>query len=115
MAVRVPTPNVSLVDLTMRLKRGASKDEIEQAYRDASDKKDSGLYNIIDYEWRSLVSVDFNHNKYSATVDFPSLMSIDPTEGSHGSLVKILAWYDNEWGYANRIAELVHEIHSLKS
>jgi glyceraldehyde 3-phosphate dehydrogenase len=113
MSVRVPTPNVSLVDLTVRLKTNTTKDELEQAYRDASDKETSELYNIIDYEWRSLVSIDFNHNKYSAVIDFPSLMVIDPTEGITGSLVKVLAWYDNEWAFSNRVAELVHELFHL--
>ena len=102
-SVRVPTPNVSLVDLTARVKKEVTKEQVEQAFRDAADKP-NGLDGIVDYEWRSLVSVDFNHNKVSATVDFPSLMVVDK------SLVKILAWYDNEWGYANRIAELVFDL-----
>ena len=106
LAVRVPTPNVSLVDLTARVKTGVTKDQVEQAFRDAADKPND-LGGIIDYEWRSLVSVDFNHNKFSSTVDFPSLMVVDK------SLVKILAWYDNEWGYANRIAELVFDLWKL--
>ena len=113
LAVRVPTPNVSLVDLTVRLHSAVTKDDIEQAYRDASDKPNE-LLDIIDYQWRSLVSVDFNHNKMSAIVDFPSLMVIDPGTDVTGSLVKVLAWYDNEWAYANRVAELVHEIYAIK-
>lgn len=106
MAVRVPTPNVSLVDLTARVKTAVTKEQVEQAFRDAADKPND-LGGIIDYEWRSLVSIDFNHNKFSSTVDFPSLMVVDK------SLVKILSWYDNEWGYANRIAELVFDLWKL--
>ena len=106
MSVRVPTPNVSLVDLTARVKKECTKEQVEQAFRDAADKPNE-LDGIVDYEWRSLVSVDFNHNKMSATVDFPSLMVVDK------SLVKILAWYDNEWGFSNRVAELVFDIWAL--
>ena len=106
MAVRVPTPNVSLVDLTATVNKKTTKEEVEQAFRDAADKPNE-LDGIIDYEWRSLVSIDFNHNKFSSIVDFPSLMVVD------GTLVKILAWYDNEWGYANRISELVFDLWSL--
>ena len=106
MSVRVPTPNVSLVDLTARVKQETSKEKVEQAFRDAADKPNE-LDGIVDYEWRSLVSIDFNHNKFSATVDFPSLMVVDK------SLVKILAWYDNEWGFSNRVAELVFDVWAL--
>jgi glyceraldehyde 3-phosphate dehydrogenase len=106
LSVRVPTPNVSLVDLTARVKKDVTKEQVEQAFRDAADKPNE-LDGIIDYEWRSLVSIDFNHNKFSSIVDFPSLMVVDK------SLVKILAWYDNEWGYANRVAELVFDLWKL--
>ena len=105
-SVRVPTPNVSLVDLTARVKKECTKEQVEQVFRDAADKPND-LGGIVDYEWRSLVSVDFNHNKMSSTVDFPSLMVVDK------SLVKILAWYDNEWGFSNRVAELVFDIWKL--
>ena len=105
-SVRVPTPNVSLVDLTARVKKEVTKEAVEQAFRVAADNH-TDLDNIVDYEWRSLVSVDFNHNKFSAIVDFPSLMVVDK------SLVKILAWYDNEWGFSNRVAELVFDLWKL--
>lgn len=110
LAVRVPTPNVSLVDLTVTLNKDVTQDQVEQAFRDASDKKTladgkpNPLYGIIDYEWRSLVSVDFNHNRHSAIIDFPSLMVVDKNH------IKALSWYDNEWAYAYRIAELVWEL-----
>ena len=106
MAIRVPTPNVSVVDLTARVKKPTTKEEVEQAFRVAADTPNE-LDGIIDYEWRSLVSVDFNHTKQSSIVDFPSLMVVDKT------LVKILAWYDNEWGYSNRTAELVFDLWKL--
>lgn len=102
-SVRVPTPNVSLVDLTARVKKEVTKEQVEQVFRDYADKPND-LGGIIDYEWRSLVSIDFNNNKHSGTVDFPSLMVVDK------SLVKILAWYDNEWGFSNRVAELVFDL-----
>ena len=105
-AIRVPTPNVSLLDLTVRLGRNVTKEEIEELFRQAS--KRPSLKGILSYEWRSLVSVDFNHNSHSAIIDFPSLMVVD------GSLVKLLAWYDNEWAYAMRTAELVHQLWDLE-
>ncbi len=98
-SIRVPTPNVSLVDLTVRLKKDAeSKDHVQKVFEDAAHGYMKG---ILDYEWRSLVSVDFNTNPHSAIIDFPSMMLVENT------LLKVLAWYDNEWGYASRTAELV--------
>ena len=105
-SVRVPTPNVSLVDLTARVKKEVTKEQVEQAFRVAADTPNE-LDGIIDYEWRSLVSIDFNHTKQSSIVDFPSLMVVDK------SLVKVLAFYDNEWGYSNRTAELVFDLWKL--
>ena len=75
-SVRVPTPNVSLVDLTARVKKEVTKEQVEQAFRVAADTPNE-LDGIIDYEWRSLVSIDFNHTKQSSIVDFPSLMVVD--------------------------------------
>ncbi|RMG35150.1 MAG: type I glyceraldehyde-3-phosphate dehydrogenase [Methanobacteriota archaeon] len=106
MALRVPTPNVSIVDLTVRLKTpAANKEEIEERIIEASKNEMKG---ILGYEWRSLVSIDFNSNPLSSIVDFPSMMLID------GTLLKILSWYDNEWGYANRIADLIHKMWELE-
>ncbi len=99
LAIRVPTPNVSLVDLTARLKRETSLEEVELAFRSAAEGELNG---ILGLQWRSLVSIDFNHDPHSAIVDLPTLKVVDQ------SLVKVLAWYDNEWGYANRVADLVH-------
>ncbi len=101
MAVRVPTPNVSLVDLTARLHRSVGEEDVVGAFQEAADGDLSG---ILRCEARPLVSVDHNHDPHSAVVDLPSLMVVD------GSLVKVLAWYDNEWGFASRMAEMVHDL-----
>jgi glyceraldehyde 3-phosphate dehydrogenase len=98
-AVRVPLPNVSLVDLTARIKTKTDVLTVQQAFQEAEKNELSG---ILGTEWRSLVSSDFNHDPRSAIVDLPGLKVIDET------LVQVLAWYDNEWGYSNRLAELVH-------
>ncbi len=101
MAVRVPTPNVSLVDLTARVDRTVEPEEVEAAFRSAADGELAG---ILRCEARPLVSVDHNHDPHSAVVDLPSMMVVD------GSLVKVLAWYDNEWGFACRMAELTYDL-----
>lgn len=106
MALRVPIPNVSVVDLTVRLKtQVGNKKEIEDAFIRAAEGEMRG---ILGYESRSLVSIDFNSNPLSSIIDFPSMMLIE------GTLLKILAWYDNEWGYANRIADLIHRMWELE-
>lgn len=97
-AIRVPTPTVSLIDLTVQLSRPTSKEEINLAFRTASETMRKG---ILDYEEEELVSVDFKGSDFSATFDAPSTMVI-------GSLVKVLAWYDNEWAYSVRVADLAH-------
>ncbi|MDX1612425.1 MAG: type I glyceraldehyde-3-phosphate dehydrogenase [Candidatus Thermoplasmatota archaeon] len=96
MAVRVPTPNVSLVDLTARLDEATDTEQLQAAFQQAERGSLSG---ILRTEARPLVSVDLNHDAHSAVVDLPSLMVVDD------SMAKVLAWYDNEWGYANRTAE----------
>ncbi len=101
LAIRVPTPNVSIVDLTARVSQNVTKADVEDAFRTAEKGE---LKSILRCEERALVSSDFNHDPHSAVVDVPSLMVVDE------SLVKVLAWYDNEWGYATRTAELVHDI-----
>jgi glyceraldehyde 3-phosphate dehydrogenase len=98
MAIRVPTPNVSLVDLTAELGRATSRDQVNAALRAAAEGPMKG---ILQYTEEPLVSIDFNRNPHSSIVDGPSTNLID------GSLVKVLAWYDNEWGYSNRCVELV--------
>lgn len=101
MAIRVPTPNVSVVDLTARLASDVSEKDVVAAFEAAAR---TDLKGILRTEPEPLVSVDFNHDPHSAIVDLPSLMVV----GSR--LVKILAWYDNEWAYAVRTAELLHMI-----
>ena len=104
-SVRVPTPNVSLVDLTFRTEKPTSADEINQALRDASD---GPLRGIMTYSDEQLVSVDFNHNAHSSIVDTTFTRSVDP------HMHKILAWYDNEWGYSNRIVDLIAYVARVK-
>jgi len=100
-SVRVPTPNVSLVDLSFQTDKPATVDEINQVIRDAARGELNG---ILTYSDEQLVSVDFNHNPYSSIVDTTFTRSVDPH--TH----KILSWYDNEWGYSNRILDLVAHV-----
>jgi len=97
-SVRVPTINVSLVDLTFTAARDTSVDEINGIMRDASSGTDA-LASVLDYNDGPLVSVDFNHNPASATYDATM------TKVVGGSLVKVCAWYDNEWGFSNRMLD----------
>jgi glyceraldehyde 3-phosphate dehydrogenase len=97
-SVRVPTINVSLVDLTFTAARDTSVDEINDIMRDASSG-DSALASVLDYNDGPLVSVDFNHNPASATYDATM------TKVMGGRLVKVCAWYDNEWGFSNRMLD----------
>ncbi|BAF60904.1 glyceraldehyde-3-phosphate dehydrogenase/erythrose-4-phosphate dehydrogenase [Pelotomaculum thermopropionicum SI] len=96
-AMRVPVPNVSVVDLVVELARPASADEINRAFKEASQ---GHLKGILDYCELPLVSIDFNGNPYSAVVDALSTMVID------GNMAKVIAWYDNEWGYSQRILDM---------
>ncbi len=95
-AVRVPTINVSLVDLTFTPARKTSVDEVNAILRDASQGE---LKGILNYNDKPLVSVDFNHDPASSTFDATLTKVID------GTLVKVLAWYDNEWGFSNRMLD----------
>ncbi len=97
-AIRVPTPNVSVVDLTCLLSKSATKDEINGAMKRASEGE---LKGILGYTEEPLVSTDFNHTSYSGIVD--GLL----TEVIDGNMAKVVAWYDNEWGYACRIYDLI--------
>ena len=94
-AIRVPTPNVSLVDLTFTPKRDTTKDEVNQLLKAASE---GALKGVLAYTDEPLVSIDFNHSAASSTVD--SLL----TKVS-GRLVKVSSWYDNEWGFSNRMLD----------
>jgi glyceraldehyde 3-phosphate dehydrogenase len=95
-AIRVPTVNVSLVDLTFVAARATNKDEIDSTMRAAADGE---LKNILAYNDQPLVSMDFNHTAASSTYDATLTKVID------GKLVKVLAWYDNEWGFSNRMLD----------
>jgi glyceraldehyde 3-phosphate dehydrogenase len=97
-AMRVPTPNVSVVDLVVDLARNTTKEEINEAFKEASQ---SYLKGILDYCELPLVSIDFNGNPHSATIDSLSTMVIE------GDMAKVVAWYDNEWGYSQRVLDLV--------
>lgn len=101
MAFRVPTPNVSVVDLAVVLRKKTSPEEINQSFKEASQES---LKGILDYTEEPLVSKDFNGNSYSSIVDGLSTLVID------GNLAKIIAWYDNEWAYSCRILDLIKYI-----
>jgi len=98
LAVRVPTPNVSLISLVAELGRSVTIDEVNSAFRSAAEGR---LKGILDYCEEPLVSVDFNGNPASSTIDALSTNVIG------GNMVKVLSWYDNEWGYSNRVVDLV--------
>jgi len=101
LATRVPTPNVSLVDLTVELEKAASVEAINAAFKAASE---SYLYGILKYTEEPLVSRDYNGENHSAVVDGPLTMSMG------GNLAKVIAWYDNEWGYSLRVVDLASYI-----
>ncbi|HYH45187.1 MAG TPA: type I glyceraldehyde-3-phosphate dehydrogenase [Thermoanaerobaculia bacterium] len=101
-AVRVPTPAVAMLDLVAELARPASAGEVRQAFRAAARGPLKGLLGAVDEE---LVSSDFVGDPRSAVVDLPLIQSVTGFGG--GALVRVVAWYDNEWGYANRLADLL--------
>ncbi len=101
MALRVPTPNVSLVDLVVDLETQVTIEEVNQAFEEASE---SGLEGILSLTMEPLVSVDFNSNPNSAIIDGLSTMVIGDRK------VKVLAWYDNEWGYSARVIDLTKKV-----
>ena len=98
MAIRVPTPNVSLIDLVVEVEKESSIQLVNNAFEEAALK---GLKNILRVENIPLVSIDYNGDPYSSIVDGISTKVIDST------MVKVLAWYDNEWGYSNRVKDLL--------
>ena len=97
MAIRVPTPNVSLVDLVVELEKEVNAETVNEALREASEHE---LKGILAYSELPLVSIDYNGNVSSSTVDSLSTMVLE------GNLVKVLAWYDNESGYSTRVVDL---------
>jgi glyceraldehyde 3-phosphate dehydrogenase len=95
-AIRVPTPNVSVVDLVFEAGRATSVDEVNAAIRAAADGR---LKGILGYTDQPNVSTDFNHDPHS------SIFHMDQTKVMEGTMVRILSWYDNEWGFSNRMAD----------
>jgi glyceraldehyde 3-phosphate dehydrogenase len=100
-AIRVPTVNVSVVDLTVELSKSATVQAINEKFREAAAGTMRGILDATDEE---LVSVDFNGNPHSSIVDLPSTALVD------GNMVKVLAWYDNEYGYSSRVRDLIRFI-----
>ncbi|WOK37179.1 type I glyceraldehyde-3-phosphate dehydrogenase [Sphingomonas sp. C3-2] len=103
-AIRVPTPNVSLVDLTFTPKRDTTKEEVNQLLKAASE---GALKGVLAYTDEPLVSIDLNHNPASSTVD-----SLE-TAVLEGKLVRVVSWYDNEWGFSNRMVDTAGAIGKL--
>ncbi len=104
-AIRVPTPNVSLVDLTFTPKRDTTRDEINAILKAASET--GPLADILDFTDEPLVSIDLNHNAASSTVDSLETAVLD------GKLVRVVSWYDNEWGFSNRMVDTAGAIGKL--
>ena len=98
-AIRVPTPNVSLVDLTVELAKKATAEEINAALKKAAAGPMKGVLEVTDEE---LVSMDFRGNPHSSIVDAGLTKVVD------GNLAKVFSWYDNEWGFSNRVKDLLH-------
>ncbi|MCE4991932.1 type I glyceraldehyde-3-phosphate dehydrogenase [Staphylococcus haemolyticus] len=101
LALRVPTKNVSLVDLVVDLKEDVTAEQVNDAFRNV------GLDGILDVEDAPLVSMDFNTNPNSAVIDAQNTIVMDDNK------VKVIAWYDNEWGYSNRVVEVAQQIAKL--
>jgi glyceraldehyde 3-phosphate dehydrogenase len=106
MAFRVPTSDVSVVDLTVRLEKAASYDEIMKALKDASENEMKG---ILGYTDEAVVSTDFQHDERSSIVDATAGIQLSP------NFVKLVSWYDNEWGYSNRIVDLIEHMAAVKA
>ncbi|MEW5692505.1 MAG: type I glyceraldehyde-3-phosphate dehydrogenase [Candidatus Hydrogenedentota bacterium] len=101
LAIRVPTPNVSVVDVVLETEKSTTKDEVNAVLREAANSRLKGILKVCD---EPLVSRDFQGESVSSIVDAETTLVID------GTLVKILSWYDNEWGYSCRVADLIKYI-----
>ncbi len=97
-SLRVPTPNVSIVDFVAEVAKNTSKEEVNAAMKKAAD---GPLRGILQYSEEPLVSVDFRGNSHSSILDAPYTSVIED------NLVKLLSWYDNEWGYSCRVVDLI--------
>jgi glyceraldehyde 3-phosphate dehydrogenase len=100
-SIRVPTPNVSLCDLTCVVGKDTTPEEVNGAFRRAAD---GGLKGILKYEEALTVSIDYNGDAHSAVFDSTNTYVIEK------NLVKVMAWYDNEWGFSNRMVDLSKHI-----
>jgi glyceraldehyde-3-phosphate dehydrogenase type I len=100
-AMRVPTPNVSVVDLAVVVDKKTSTEEVNRAFKKAAE---GSLKDILQYEEAPLVSLDFRGNPYSSSRDSPYTNVMD------GDFVKVVSWYDNEWGYSNRCVDLAQRV-----
>jgi glyceraldehyde 3-phosphate dehydrogenase len=100
-SVRVPTPNVSLVDVVMTLEKETTAEEVNRAFKDAANEE---LRGILDFSEEPLVSIDFKRNSNSSIVD------AEYTKVIGGKMLKVLSWYDNEWGYSCRVRDLIKYI-----
>jgi glyceraldehyde 3-phosphate dehydrogenase len=103
-AIRVPTPNVSVIDLKIVAKRATTRDEINEAMKRAAQQELKGILGTTD---APNVSIDFNHDPHSST------FHLDQTKVMNGTLVRVLSWYDNEWGFSNRMADTAVAIGKL--
>jgi glyceraldehyde 3-phosphate dehydrogenase len=95
-SIRVPTPNVSVIDFKIVAKKATSKDEINAAIKRAADQE---LKGVLGYTNDPNVSIDFNHDPHSST------FHMDQTKVQGGTFVRVMSWYDNEWGFSNRMAD----------
>jgi glyceraldehyde 3-phosphate dehydrogenase len=99
-AVRVPTPDGSMTDLTAIVKQDVTVEQVNQAFQDAAE---GPLKGILEYSTAPLVSIDIVGNPHSCILDAPSTMT-------DGTMVKVVGWYDNEWGYSSRTVDLVKKL-----
>jgi len=100
-ALRVPTPTVSVVDFTAQIEKPTTTEKLRQAFRDAAAGRLKGILAAID---EPLVSVDFKGDAHSSSVDLPFTSVL----GGEGDFIKVVTWYDNEWGYSVRTADLAN-------
>ncbi|MDZ5670707.1 glyceraldehyde-3-phosphate dehydrogenase [Bacillus stercoris] len=101
LALRVPVPNVSLVDLVVDLKTDVTAEDVNEAFKRAAK---TSMYGVLDYSDEPLVSTDYNTNSHSAVIDGLTTMVMEDRK------VKVLAWYDNEWGYSCRVVDLIRHV-----
>jgi len=106
MAFRVPTPNVSVVDLTVRLEKGGSYDDVKAAIKAASE---GSMYGILGYTEDDVVSNDFIGDARSSIFDAKAGIALND------KFVKLVSWYDNEWGYSNRVVDLIKHMAAVKA